>query len=65
VLVLGGNGVAAVAAAGVLSTVTGIAGGLCFTLWASADGILHRRAGARETTVRLKPATPVAAELSH
>jgi uncharacterized membrane protein YbhN (UPF0104 family) len=42
VLILGSNGVAAVAAAGVLSTVTGIAGGLVFASWAGADWLWVR-----------------------
>jgi uncharacterized membrane protein YbhN (UPF0104 family) len=37
VLILGQNGVAAVAAAGVLSTATGMFGGLTFAAWAGAD----------------------------
>jgi uncharacterized membrane protein YbhN (UPF0104 family) len=37
VLILGRNGVAAAAAAGVLMTVTGTIGGLCFAGWAGAD----------------------------
>jgi uncharacterized membrane protein YbhN (UPF0104 family) len=37
VLILGSNGVAAAAAAGVLMTVTGTVGGLCFAAWAGAD----------------------------
>ena len=37
VLILGREGVAAVAAAGVLSTVTGTVGGLTFASWAGAD----------------------------
>jgi uncharacterized membrane protein YbhN (UPF0104 family) len=37
VLILGSNGVAAAAAAGVLMTVTGTIGGLCFAAWAGAD----------------------------
>jgi hypothetical protein len=37
VLILGSNGVAAVAAAGLLSTVTGTVGGLTFAAWAGAD----------------------------
>jgi uncharacterized membrane protein YbhN (UPF0104 family) len=37
VLILGRNGVAAAAAAGVLMTVTGTIGGLCFAAWAGAD----------------------------
>jgi len=37
VLILGSDGVAATAAAGVLLTVTGTLGGLCFAAWAGAD----------------------------
>ncbi len=37
VLILGSDGVAAAAAAGVLTTVTGTLGGLCFLAWAGAD----------------------------
>jgi uncharacterized membrane protein YbhN (UPF0104 family) len=37
VLILGRRGVAAAAAAGVLMTVTGTVGGLCFAAWAGAD----------------------------
>jgi uncharacterized membrane protein YbhN (UPF0104 family) len=37
VLILGSDGVAAAAAAGVLMTVTGTVGGLCFLGWAGAD----------------------------
>lgn len=37
VLILGSHGVAAAAAAGVLLTVTGTVGGLCFLAWAGAD----------------------------
>ena len=37
VLILGSNGVAEAAAAGVLMTVTGTVGGLCFAAWAGAD----------------------------
>ncbi len=37
VLILGSDGVAASAAAGVLLTVTGTIGGLCFLAWAGAD----------------------------
>jgi hypothetical protein len=36
-LILGGAGVAAAAAAGVLMTVTGTIGGLCFAAWAAGD----------------------------
>jgi uncharacterized membrane protein YbhN (UPF0104 family) len=41
VLILGSDGVAAAAAAGVLLTVTGTLGGVCFAAWAGAD---HRLA---------------------
>jgi uncharacterized membrane protein YbhN (UPF0104 family) len=48
VLILGSDGVAAAAAAGVLLTVTGTVGGLCFATWAGADrlvvGVLRERA---------------------
>jgi uncharacterized membrane protein YbhN (UPF0104 family) len=37
VLILGSHGVAAAAAAGVLMTVTGTIGGLCFAAWAGGD----------------------------
>jgi uncharacterized membrane protein YbhN (UPF0104 family) len=54
VLILGSNGVAAAAAAGVLMTVTGTIGGLCFAAWAGADHLWSasrrkaRRASRRE-----------------
>jgi uncharacterized membrane protein YbhN (UPF0104 family) len=54
VLILGSRGVAAAAAAGVLTTVTGTVGGLCFAAWAGGDRLwvagrraALRRAGAR------------------
>jgi uncharacterized membrane protein YbhN (UPF0104 family) len=49
VLILGSDGVAAAAAAGVLLTVTGTVGGLCFAAWAGADKgwSLSRRAALR------------------
>jgi uncharacterized membrane protein YbhN (UPF0104 family) len=50
VLILGSNGVAATAAAGVLMTVTGTIGGLCFAAWAGADHLWsHSRRKARGT----------------
>jgi uncharacterized membrane protein YbhN (UPF0104 family) len=54
VLILGSDGVAAAAAAGVLLTVTGTAGGLCFAAWASADQLwaATRRAAARRARTR-------------
>jgi uncharacterized membrane protein YbhN (UPF0104 family) len=42
VLILGSDGVAAAAAAGVLMTVTGTVGGLCFAGWAGADHLWVR-----------------------
>jgi uncharacterized membrane protein YbhN (UPF0104 family) len=45
VLILGPHGVAAVAAAGVLLTATGTAGGLTFAAWALADRALDVRRG--------------------
>ena len=42
VLILGSNGVAATAAAGVLLTVTGTVGGVCFAAWAGADRLWYR-----------------------
>ena len=41
VLILGRDGVAAVAAAGVLTTVTGTMGGLAFAAWAGLDRLWH------------------------
>ena len=43
VLILGRNGVAAAAAAGVLMTVTGTIGGLGFAAWAGADHVVRFR----------------------
>src|SRR5215212_7497729 len=43
VLILGGDGIAAAAAAGVLLTVTGTLGGLCFSAWAGADHLWSGR----------------------
>jgi len=42
VLILGGDGVAATAAAGVLMTATGLAGALVFMVWAGADRLWAR-----------------------
>jgi hypothetical protein len=50
VLVLGHNGVAVVAAAGVLLTATGTAGGLVFLLWGASDRLLARRRNQRVRT---------------
>ena len=43
VLILGASGVAATAAAGVLLTVTGITGSLCYAAWAVTDRVLGGR----------------------
>jgi uncharacterized membrane protein YbhN (UPF0104 family) len=43
VLILGKDGVAAAAAAGLILTVTGTIGGLCFAAWAGADRLWVRR----------------------
>jgi hypothetical protein len=40
VLILGAHGVAATAAAGVLLTVTGVSGSLCYAVWAGCDRLL-------------------------
>ena len=54
VLILGSDGVAVAAAAGVLLTVTGTVGGLCFAAWAGADKLwsLSRGATLRRGRVR-------------
>jgi hypothetical protein len=55
VLILGSDGVAAAAApAGVLMTVTGTVGGLCFAAWAGADQLwsVIRRARLRRAHAR-------------
>jgi uncharacterized membrane protein YbhN (UPF0104 family) len=52
VLILGSDGPAAAAAAGVLMTVTGTVGGVCFAVWAGAD---HVWARLRRTKARERP----------
>jgi uncharacterized membrane protein YbhN (UPF0104 family) len=47
VLILGRDGVAAAAAAGVLTTATGTAGGLCFALWSGSDHLWSARRRAK------------------
>ena len=57
VLILGSDGVAAAAAAGLLLTVTGTLGGLCFAVWAGADHLVSRRGRAwRVPLPRPRPA---------
>ena len=46
VLILGDHGIAATAAAGVLLTVTGVVGALCYGAWAIIDQIVARRRSA-------------------
>jgi uncharacterized membrane protein YbhN (UPF0104 family) len=53
VLILGSDGVAATAAAGVLLTVTGTLGGLCFAAWAGADRVWAAVRGRRSRRSRL------------
>jgi hypothetical protein len=51
VLILGANGVAATAAAGVLLTVTGIVGALCYGAWAIVDRAIAGRPTASPAVV--------------
>jgi uncharacterized membrane protein YbhN (UPF0104 family) len=48
VLILGHDGIAAAAAAGLLTTVTGTLGGLCFAAWSGADHLWTRSSRPRE-----------------
>jgi uncharacterized membrane protein YbhN (UPF0104 family) len=71
VLILGSDGVAAAAAAGVLMTVTGTVGGLCFAGWAGADklwsvsrGAALRRARAPRSHRKSKPGSLTASRAS-
>ncbi len=57
VLILGRNGVAAAAAAGVLLTATGTAGGLCFAGWAGADRLWFLRRSRASRPAALGAAT--------
>jgi uncharacterized membrane protein YbhN (UPF0104 family) len=52
VLILGSDGVAAAAAAGVLMTVTGIVGGLAFAAWATGDRLWTGSRRARSSGVQ-------------
>ena len=60
VLILGPQGVAAVAAAGVLLTATGTAGGFLFAAWAGADSAFGGRARSalRRLRAGVRPASP-------
>jgi uncharacterized membrane protein YbhN (UPF0104 family) len=55
VLILGRHGVAAAAAAGVLLTVTGTIGGLCFAAWAGGDHLWSGSRWARLWRARRSP----------
>jgi uncharacterized membrane protein YbhN (UPF0104 family) len=59
VLILGHDGVAAAAAGGLLLTVTGTIGGLCFVTWAGVDRLWSgaRRARVRRSGAEAPPAT--------
>lgn len=59
VLILGSHGVAAAAAAGLLTTVTGTVGGMCFALWAGGDRLWSgsRWSAARRRGRTREPAT--------
>jgi uncharacterized membrane protein YbhN (UPF0104 family) len=58
VLILGSNGVAAAAAAGVLMTVTGTIGGLCFAAWAGADHLWSASRRKARAAARREPQPP-------
>ena len=60
VLVLGSNGVAVAAAAGVLLTATGTVGGLVFLAWGALDRFLNRRTYATEREQRVAAAAAAA-----
>jgi uncharacterized membrane protein YbhN (UPF0104 family) len=65
VLILGSDGVAATAAAGVLLTVTGTLGGLSFAAWAGADhlwSLVRRRRPAASTWTARRPASTTSPE---
>jgi uncharacterized membrane protein YbhN (UPF0104 family) len=55
VLILGSHGVATVAAAGVLLTVTGTVGSLCYAAWAFADRLLAGRLAIAPEAVAVAP----------
>ena len=58
VLILGDHGIAATAAAGVLLTVTGVVGTLCYAAWAITDRIVAgRRSASPEAVVTPLPVT--------
>jgi uncharacterized membrane protein YbhN (UPF0104 family) len=60
VLILGADGVAATAAAGVLLTVTGTLGGFCFLAWAGADRLWAGRGKRAQSRPRVHSRRPAA-----
>jgi hypothetical protein len=60
VVILGADGVALTAAAGVLLTATGTAGALCFAAWAGLDLLSLPRRGERARPRPAAPALPAA-----
>ena len=66
VLILGGNGVAATAAAGVLLAATGTAGSLCYAAWAIGDRLIagRLRAGSQPAASLLAMVPPAAAAVA-
>jgi uncharacterized membrane protein YbhN (UPF0104 family) len=63
VLILGTHGVAAAAAAGVLMTVTGTVGGLCFAAWAGGDRLWLAGRRARLSRARARRSDVNAVEM--
>jgi uncharacterized membrane protein YbhN (UPF0104 family) len=61
VLILGADGVAATAAAGLLLTVTGTLGGFCFAAWAGADRLWAGRSKRARPRARVRARRPAAA----
>jgi uncharacterized membrane protein YbhN (UPF0104 family) len=59
VLILGVNGIALTAAAGVLLTVTGTVGSLCYAAWAIADRMITGRVSLPEDPIAAPVALPV------
>jgi hypothetical protein len=59
VLILGVNGIALTAAAGVLLTVTGTVGSLCYAAWAIADRMIAGRVSLPEDPIAAPVALPV------
>jgi hypothetical protein len=58
VLILGAHGVAAAAAAGVLVSLTAVAGSLVYAAWAITDGLVARRHDAPEIVAPARAPAP-------